>query len=85
MRVVDRAVLQLIRMWLEALVVEPSEGQGGGSTGSRPKKGRPQGGVASPLLANLYLHGYDALFYGRKVRREGPMSSWWATPTILWR
>ena len=51
-------------MWLEAPVVEPSEGQGGGSKWSRPKKGTPQGGVASPLLANLYLHWFDALFYG---------------------
>ena len=63
-RVVDRSVLQLIRMWLEAPVVERSEGQGGGHQWSRPKKGTPQGGVASPLLANLYLHWFDALFHG---------------------
>src|ERR1019366_8645539 len=63
-RVVDRSVLQLIRMWLEAPAVERGGGQGGGSTASRPKKGTPQGGVASPLLANLYLHWFAALFYG---------------------
>lgn len=63
-RVVDRSVLKLIRMWLEAPVVERSKGQGGGDTWSRPKKGTPQGGVASPLLANLYLHWFDALFHG---------------------
>jgi len=63
-RIVDRSVLKLIRMWLEAPVVEQSEEQGGGSTWSRPKKGTPQGGVASPLLANLYLHWFDALFHG---------------------
>jgi RNA-directed DNA polymerase len=68
MRVVDRSVLQLIRMWLEAPIVERSEEQGGGSKWSRPKKGTPQGGVASPLLANLYLHWFDALFHGP----EGP-------------
>ena len=51
-------------MWLEVPVVERSEGQGGGSQWSRTKKGTPQGGVASPLLANLYLHWFDALFYG---------------------
>jgi len=63
-RVVDRSVLKLLRMWLEAPVVERSEGRGGGGTRSRPKKGTPQGGVASPLLANLYLHWFDALFHG---------------------
>ena len=68
MRVVDRSVLQLIRMWLEAPVVERSEEPGGGNQWSRPKKGTPQGGVASPLLANLYLHWFDALFHGP----EGP-------------
>ena len=62
MRVVDRSVLRLIRMWLEASVVERTEGWGG--TGSRSKKGTPQGGVISPLLANLYLHWFDALFHG---------------------
>jgi RNA-directed DNA polymerase len=63
-RVVDRSVLQLIRMWLEALVVEEKEGQGGGRQWSRVKQGTPQGGVVSPLLANLYLHWFDALFHG---------------------
>jgi len=64
MRVVDRSVLKLIRMWLEAPVEERREGQGGGSKWSRAEKGTPQGGVASPLLANLYLHWFDALFHG---------------------
>jgi RNA-directed DNA polymerase len=64
MRVVDRSVLKLIRMWLEAPVVERSKEQGGGRQWSRSKKGTPQGGVASPLLANLYLHWFDALFHG---------------------
>jgi RNA-directed DNA polymerase len=64
MRVVDRSVLKLIRMWLEAPVVERIEEQGGGRKWSRPKKGTPQGGVVSPLLANLYLHWFDAVFHG---------------------
>jgi RNA-directed DNA polymerase len=63
-RIVDRSVLQLIRMWLEAPVVEEKEGQGGVRQWSRAKQGTPQGGVVSPLLANLYLHWFDALFQG---------------------
>ena len=53
MRIVDRSVLKLIRMWLEAPVVERSEGQGGGSKWSRPKKGTPQGGVATPRTQKI--------------------------------
>ncbi len=53
MRVVDRSVLQLIRMWLEAPVVERKEGQGGGNKWSRPKKGTPQGGVMTPLTQKV--------------------------------
>jgi len=63
-RVVDRSVLKLIRMCLEAPVIERSGEPGGGSKWSRPEKGTPQGGVASPLLANLYLHWFDVLFHG---------------------
>ena len=53
MRVVDRSVLKLIRMWLEAPVVERSEGQGGGNQWSRPKKGTPQGGVMTPRTQTI--------------------------------
>jgi len=62
-RVTDRAVLGLIRMWLTAVVVETGEG-GGGQRRSRNRQGTPQGGVISPLLANLFLHWFDALFHG---------------------
>ena len=44
MRVVDRRVLKLIRMWLEAPVVEPGEGQGGGRNGAGRRRGRPKAG-----------------------------------------
>ena len=62
-RVTDRSVLALIRMWLEAPVEERAGGSGGGQW-NRNEKGTPQGGVISPLLANLYLHWFDALFHG---------------------
>jgi RNA-directed DNA polymerase len=63
MRVADRSVLGLIRMWLKAIVVEESD-NGGPPKVSRPKQGMPQGGVISPLLANLYLHWFDRKFHG---------------------
>jgi RNA-directed DNA polymerase len=63
MRVVDSAVLRLIRMWLEAPVVEPPEKTGGKPTAKRNDKGTPQGGVISPLLANIYLHWFDKVFH----------------------
>jgi RNA-directed DNA polymerase len=61
MRIVDRSVLKLIRMWLEA-PVEEDDGQGGKKV-SRKGKGTPQGGVISPLLANIYLHWFEKVFY----------------------
>ena len=67
MRVVDRSVLKLIRMWLQNPVVEPV-GEGKPGKWNRPRKGTPQGKVISPLLSNLYLHWFDKLFY----RADGP-------------
>ncbi len=65
-RVADRSVLALIRMWLDAPVEDRDED--GRRTVSRPKQGTPQGGVISPLLANLYLHWFDEVFH----RERGP-------------
>ena len=59
-RIVDGSVLKLIRMWLQAVVVEQDEE--GRPRGRRPKAGTPQGGVISPLLANIYLHWLDRAF-----------------------
>jgi len=56
-RIADRSVLKLIRQWLQSPVVEED-----GSI-SRPKQGTPQGGVISPLLANIYLHRLDRAFH----------------------
>ncbi|MFI5091445.1 MAG: group II intron reverse transcriptase/maturase [Terriglobales bacterium] len=63
MRITDRPVLNLIRSWLEAEVVEPSAAPGGSTQTTRPTSGTPQGGVISPLLANLYLHYFDKVFH----------------------
>jgi RNA-directed DNA polymerase len=66
MRIADRQVLKLIRMWLETPVVEAPEEKGGTPKVSRSKQGTPQGGVISPLLANLYLHWFDKVFHGSR-------------------
>jgi len=60
-RIADRAVLKLIRMWLECPIVETDER--GGTRITRSKQGTPQGGVISPLLANLYLHWFEKRFH----------------------
>jgi retron-type reverse transcriptase len=69
MRIVDRSVLKLIRMWLEAPVVERSEGRGGGNKWSRPKKGTPQGGVATPRTQKITSNSSGGWsFGGNRVR-----------------
>lgn len=63
MRIADRSVLHLIRSWLEVAVVEPPATAGGPKRTTWPTSGTPQGGVISPLLANLYLHWFDKVFH----------------------
>lgn len=65
-RITDGSVLKLIRGWLKAVIVDPSEGHGQGPQYHRSKEGTPQGGVISPLLANLYLHWFDQQFHSLK-------------------
>lgn len=60
MRISDRQVLKLIQRWLREPIIETS--QNGKKTIIRSDKGTPQGGVISPLLANLYLHWFDKVF-----------------------
>ena len=59
-RITDRQVLKLIRMFLEAEIIE--EDNNGKKTSKRASQGTPQGGVISPLLANIYLHDFDKAF-----------------------
>ncbi len=88
MRISDRSVLKLIRMWLKGPVVEPPEskarregrrGQERAKQGKKmyPRKGCPQGGVISPLLSNLYLHWFDKVFH----KPEGPAT--WANARLV--
>lgn len=74
-RIADRSVLSLIRGWLQAAVVE--EDDHGQRKVTRPKQGTPQGGVISPLLANIYLHWFEKAFHGP----NGPAH--WAKANIV--
>jgi RNA-directed DNA polymerase len=58
-RVVDRHMLRLIRMWLKTPVEQEDERGNKRYTGGRKSKvGTPQGGVISPLLANIYMNRF---------------------------
>jgi RNA-directed DNA polymerase len=66
-RIADRSVVKLIRLWLEAKVVEPEEG----GPGRKNRCGTPQGGVISPLLANIFLHWFDVHFANGPAKWAG--------------
>ena len=70
-RIVDGRILHLIKQWLESPVVE--KGKGGKdhiSGGKGNRRGTPQGGVISPLLANLYLHLLDRTWVRHNLERR---------------
>jgi RNA-directed DNA polymerase len=71
-RISDGAILRLIQMWLKAPVMEVDKDGTkrniGGGRGNR--KGTPQGGVISPLLANLYLHLLDRIWERRQLQQR---------------
>jgi group II intron reverse transcriptase/maturase len=62
-RISDKRVLKLIKLWLKAPVLENGRMTGG----KKSKMGTPQGGVISPLLANVYLHLVDRIV----MRKDG--------------
>jgi RNA-directed DNA polymerase len=76
-RIVDKHLLHLIKMWLKVPVEEQDEqGRPRMSGGRKSKTGTPQGGVISPLLANIYINrmlrawrerGLDQKFQGKIV------------------
>lgn len=57
-RIIDPRVLHLLKLWLKVAIVE----EDGRYTGGKKRgKGTPQGGVISPLLANIYMHLLDRI------------------------
>ncbi len=64
-RIIDRRVLKLIRQWLEAGVLE-------NGIVNASEVGSPQGGVISPLLANIYLHVLD-MFWAERFSSLGKL------------
>jgi group II intron reverse transcriptase/maturase len=65
-RIADQRVLRLIRKWLKAGVLEKGQW-------TCSEEGTPQGGSASPLLANIYLHYVFDLWvqHWRKTKAKG--------------
>ncbi|MDZ7843050.1 MAG: reverse transcriptase domain-containing protein [Gammaproteobacteria bacterium] len=62
LRIDDRAFLNLIRKWLKAGILD-TDGQV-----LHPVTGTPQGGIVSPILANVYLHYALDLWFERVVK-----------------
>lgn len=63
-RIEDGAFLQLIGRWLKAGILEED------GKVVHPATGTPQGGIVSPVLANIYLHYALDLWFERRVKKE---------------
>lgn len=70
-RVVDRHMLKLVKSWLKVPVEERDErGRKRMSGGKKSRCGTPQGGVISPLLANIYMHRFLRAWRERGMGEE---------------
>jgi RNA-directed DNA polymerase len=70
-RVSDGRMLHLIKMWLKSPIEETDEkGRKRYAGGKKSKRGTPQGGVISPLLANIYMHRYIKAFKRHGLDRK---------------
>ncbi len=61
-RIDDKALLGLIKQWLKARIKSPD------GCLNKPESGTPQGGVISPVLANIYLHYALDLWFEKTVK-----------------
>lgn len=85
-RISDRKLLRLLKRWLKTPVAEPT-GRGGWryTGGKRATRGIPQGGVISPLLANLYMNRDLRAFRQAGVdRRDGARLVSYADDVVVW-
>ncbi len=62
LKIDDRAFVSLIIKWLKAGILEPD------GEIINPKSGTPQGGIVSPILANLYLHYVLDLWFEKEIK-----------------
>jgi group II intron reverse transcriptase/maturase len=62
-RINDRAFLRLIQKWLKAGILDTS------GEVIHPATGTPQGGIVSPILANVYLHYALDLWFEKRIKR----------------
>jgi len=63
-RISDGKILHVIKQWLSCGYVEDNQHR-------QSKRGTPQGGVISPLLANIYLHPVDKAFERNGIKNIG--------------
>lgn len=77
LRVNDRRILKVIRKWLECGVMV-------GDVARDSEMGTPQGGVISPLLANVYLHEFDK-FWTEQTTVQGKLIRYADDFVILFR
>lgn len=69
-RISDGAVLGLIKQWLKAPIIEECQGKRKVGGGQSSRKGTPQGGVISPLLANIYLNLLDRVWQRQEIEKR---------------
>jgi len=72
-RIVDSQLLSLLKQWLKVRIIKVEKGKEiivGRGGGKKARKGTPQGGVISPLLANIYLNILDRIWEKHRLAEK---------------